>query len=564
MELEGYRFAEPIAEGGMATVYRGEQLSLQRPVAIKVLNRQMQAHDVALEAFERESLIIARLNHPNIVHVIDKGLSANGTPYFVMEYVDGQDLSALIRSADMPPMRRVEICLQICKALAYAHKNGIIHHDVKPANILLDSEYNVKVADFGIARFSRTGKPQSAETDEVMGTLRYMAPELRDASDKANVQSDLYSLGVLMYEWFAGQLPQEGITLAETGIKLPARLVRLIDGCLHLDPSQRPRSVAYLQNQLLRLLKGSHLNATQAENARAAVDKKSFVLLDVLKDNEAGGLYLFQEKSSEEQVLVRKCHLPAEGYDTAAKLSELSHPNIVRVHGVSRNERAFIIVSDYMAGGNLEERLLQVMPVHDFLFQAEKICAALAYAHRHGVYHQHLNAGSIVFDDNDVPMVSGFGLPHLGESSLKASQYEGVRGDLFAAGLLFYRMLIGEMPRWYQDELQQGKAFMRLPAELRGVLVKLLDDKSRVCFEDFSQVSKALSDVNTQLKTLVHRPKPVPEKVDQDKKKLLLLLLLVLFFLTLLNTSVLVMFGLDSEIIQALRISLANLTTDTY
>ncbi len=563
MELEGYRFAEPIAEGGMATVYRGEQLSLQRPVAIKVLNRQMQSQDVALEAFERESLIIARLNHPNIVHVIDKGLSESGTPYFVMEHVDGQDLSQLIRRADTAPMRRVEICLQICKAIAYAHKNGVIHRDIKPANILLDAEYNVKVADFGIALFSRAASHHTREGGEVMGTLRYMAPELRESFGEANVQSDIYSLGVLMYEWFAGQLPQEGVTLAETAANLPPRLIQLIDACLKPDPQQRPHSLAYLQNQLLRLLKGSHLNSKQAENARATVDKKSFVLLDVLKDNEAGGLYLFQEKNSDAQVLVRKCALPAEGYEIAARLSELSHPNMVRVHGVSRNERAFIIVSDYMAGGNLEERLLQTVAVQDFLVQAEKICAALAYAHRHGVYHRYLRASSIVFDANGAVKVTGFGLPHLDESPPEKNLAEGIEGDLSAAGSLFYRMLIGELPRWYQGELQQGKAFMRLPAELRAVLVKLLGGEKNAHFGDFSQVAKALAAVNTELKTLVHAPEVVAEKEDQDKKKLLLLLLLVLFFLTLLNTSILVMFGLDNEIVQALRSSLANLSTDT-
>ncbi len=570
MDLAGYQFGEQIAEGGMATVYKGVQLSLHRPVAIKVLSRQMQAHDVALEAFERESLIIAQLNHPNIIHVIDKGMSAQGSPFFIMEYVDGQDLGALMREDVVPPMRRVEICLQICKALGFAHRNGIIHRDIKPGNVLVDGELNVKVVDFGIALLARKDVGDDVDSaQEVMGTLRYMAPELRKSISQANEKSDIYALGVLMFELFTRQLPQPGQTIENLGIKIPPRLQKLIDASLSEDPEQRPASVMVMHDQLLQLLRGAHLNPKQAAKAKNTLDKKTFTLLDILADNERGGLYLFQEKNTDAQVLVRKCNSPSPGYEVALKMAEVSHRHLVRVHGVSKNERAFIIVSDYMIGGSLQERLIRPLAPEDFLPIAQQICSGLQFAHQQNLFHGNLKADAVFFDESGAVKLGAFGLEDASKIADQGDavsndltggvQLTGVQRDIRDAGKLFYRILVGEEPRWYRGRLQQGKALMRVPEILRLTLIKMLGEDGGEGFLRMSAVSESLDTFNEELKTQILVQESVPEPVAQEKKKILLLLLLVLFFLTLLNTSVLVILELDNDIIQSLRESLRNL-----
>ena len=570
LDLAGYEFGEKIADGGMASVYHGTQLSLRRSVAIKVLSQKMQAESVAREAFERESLIIAQLNHPNIIHIIDKGITPEGTPYFIMEYVDGQDLSQVMRSGIVPPMRRVEICLQICKALAYAHKNGVVHRDIKPGNILVDKELNAKVLDFGIALYSEAGE-LAEESSEVMGTLRYMAPELQQSTRLANVKSDIYSLGILMFELFTGQLPMARKSVKEQGFKLPPRLERLIDACLAVDPDNRPDSFMDMHNQLLQLLRGSHLNQQQAAKAKETVDKKTFTLLDILSDSDRGSLYLFQENHTAAQVLVRKCERSTSAYEAGRKLAELSHPNVLRVHGVSKNERTTIVVTDFLAGGSLQERLIRPTSLENFLPLARQMCAGLSFAHKHDIYHRNLDASNVLFDDNGTVKLTGFGIAHGGEAEVsdtmtslsearnKIAPNSPEQLDLFDCAVIFYRMLVGERPRWYLGRLQEGKAFMRLPATLRFTLVKMLGANARETFQSVGEVAGLLEQLNEELATLILPVEQVKIGVVKEKKKLLLLLLLVLFFLTILNTSVLMIFGLDNEIIHALRVSLSEL-----
>jgi len=270
VKLDGYSNLIKIGEGGMAHVYRGIQDSLQRPVAIKLLINDLSFDEEARHRFERESYIIARLNHANIIHVIDRGINREEMPYFVMEYVEGIELSTAAKIRNISYSEKIDIIIQVLKALSYAHNNNVIHRDIKPDNILIDDDCNVKILDFGIAQFYE-GKGKSGErtcTGTIMGTYNYMSPEQRKSSENVSAQSELYSVGVVMYGLFTGKLPTgrypDPMVLNQD---IPQELNALILKCLNTNPDDRPRSAEQLKTQLLALSKGAHLN-TEKKTSR--------------------------------------------------------------------------------------------------------------------------------------------------------------------------------------------------------------------------------------------------------------------------------------------------------
>lgn len=499
LQLPGYKFTTKIGEGGMAAVYKGQQLSLARPVAIKVLNQTMRENDNIYQAFEREAVIIARLNHPNIIHVIDRGIGESGTPFFIMEYIDGVDLATMMRDGQLPLQKKIEICVQICKALSYAHRNGVVHRDVKPANILVDDEFNAKVLDFGIALFCRednslatNNKDSSVSDSEIVGTYNYMAPELKTSVVTATDQSDIYSLGIVMYELFAGYFPNSECLLKppeQTG--LPENMAKLVMACLAESPADRPKSMIDVHDRLLQLLHGSHLNKKQVQRANDTFKKKSFSLLDVIRETKKKSIYLFIEKNSGQQFVVKKITGAFQGYETAQSLAKLSHKNIVQVHGASKNERTFIVVMDYVRGGSLQDRLLKPYKMDDFLRLANQMCQGLIKVHSLNILHGNLRPTNILFDTDDNVKISGFGIKpknidqqeiDAGGKKLKSSprDYKLLQeplcpqSDIYALGMIFHIMLIGNLPRYSNLEFNPGRAFKRLPPSLQDILRKML------------------------------------------------------------------------------------------
>jgi serine/threonine-protein kinase len=301
MHLDGYSKLLKIGEGGMAYVYKGIQESLQRPVAIKLLVSELSRDEEAMRRFDRESYIIARLNHPNIIHVIDRGVSADATPYFVMEYVEGMDLGTASKINNISHKDKIDIIIQLLKALSYAHQNNVIHRDIKPENILIDDNNNVKILDFGIAQFYEEHKKLSNQTSSgtVMGTYNYMSPEQRESSDNVTEQSDLFSVGVVMYELFTGKIPT-GVFPEPIRIngEIEPELNKLILHCLNQNPRQRPASAEQLKNHLLEISQGSHINEEQRIQAEHGITriKSNFLLLDILREDKFGSVYLYQQR----------------------------------------------------------------------------------------------------------------------------------------------------------------------------------------------------------------------------------------------------------------------------
>ena len=211
MQLSGrYRLDARIGAGGMSTVYRAFDLTLERPVAVKLMHRELAASDSdQLERFRREARAVARLSHPHIVGVIDAG-EDEGRPYIVLEYIEGETLKDRIRRMGRLPIDEgIAYAIEIARALGCAHARHIVHRDIKPQNVLIDAEGSAKVTDFGIAR-SLQDEGLTAD-GRVLGTTDYVSPEQAMGHD-VNGQSDIYSLGIVLYEMLTGDVPFRGET----------------------------------------------------------------------------------------------------------------------------------------------------------------------------------------------------------------------------------------------------------------------------------------------------------------------------------------------------------------
>lgn len=205
--LGPYQVIAEAGKGGMATVYRARQTSVDRDVAIKVILKGIAGDSDAVQRFQREARLIARLEHPHILPVYDFD-GSHEPPYIVMRYLDGGTLKDVMAQGLLPRDEVAYLMWQVCSALDYAHRQGITHRDVKPSNILIDREGNAFVTDFGIARFSAgDGKKRITGTGMIVGTPDYMSPEQAMGSDDVDYQSDIYALGVMLFEMLTGELP---------------------------------------------------------------------------------------------------------------------------------------------------------------------------------------------------------------------------------------------------------------------------------------------------------------------------------------------------------------------
>jgi serine/threonine-protein kinase len=211
-----YRLQARIGSGGMSTVYRASDETLERQVAIKLMNREVSTDSDQLERFRREARAVAQLSHPHVVGVIDAG-EDDGRPYIVFEYVEGETLKQLIRrEGRLPVPEAVAYAIEIARALGAAHARHIVHRDVKPQNVLIDEEGSAKVTDFGIAR---TLDEEGLTADgRVIGTTDYVAPE-QALGHVVTGQSDLYSLGVVLYEMLTGEVPFKGESQVAVAMK---------------------------------------------------------------------------------------------------------------------------------------------------------------------------------------------------------------------------------------------------------------------------------------------------------------------------------------------------------
>jgi serine/threonine-protein kinase len=284
-----YRVEGRLGVGGMSTVLLALDERLERHVAVKLLAEHLADDPTFVSRFRREALAAARLVHPNIVQVFDSGFDESAHQHFiVMEYVPGQSCAEILRDrGHLDVEQAVDIIAQACRGLDYAHRNGVVHRDVKPGNLLVSESGVVKLADFGIAR--ATGQSSITQVGSVLGTAAYLSPE-QARGEEAGPQADLYSLGVVTYQLLSGRLPYEANSLAELALKqqrespiplqrinphVPSTLSEAVALTISVVPEERPRTASELSEMIVDGAAGispwaddaptRHLGASSAE-----------------------------------------------------------------------------------------------------------------------------------------------------------------------------------------------------------------------------------------------------------------------------------------------------------
>lgn len=287
-----YEIINRLGEGGMADVYLAEDLILKRKVAVKLLRLDFRDNPKAKKRFQHEAMAATELDNPHIVGIYDVD-EVEGMQYLVMEYVDGEDLKQYIKDRfPIPYAKVVDIMEQICSAVSEAHRHNIIHRDLKPQNILVDKKGYIKITDFGI---SRAGTEDTmTQTRSIIGSIHYLSPE-QIKGEMATQQSDIYSLGIILYQILTGKVPFNGDTAVSIAIKhsqepmpsvrdfdprIPQALENVVLRATTKDPKDRYRTVNQLADDLNTSLDKSRANESKfiVPDERQKVDEKTRVM----------------------------------------------------------------------------------------------------------------------------------------------------------------------------------------------------------------------------------------------------------------------------------------------
>ena len=451
-----YRFERLIGSGGFGIVSLCRQLSLERPVAIKVLNPDWNRIAQVAERFRREGQIIAKLDHPNIIKVYEQG-ERSEVRYIVEEYFQGEPIDQYLRERDWG--RKLTVLLQVCSALRYAHDQGIIHRDIKPANILVNELGAVKLLDFGVAHYD--ANPSDLTTPQViLGTPKYMAPELRSGADQASPASDIYAFGVMGYEILTGRSLRDNelVHPSQADPRIPRFLGDAIVRCLLPNPAQRPRSFAdlagFFQQTMDQVVFGEtpqekRLNEKPPRRNRIQNLERLFRFKRVLRQEVGVRTLLAHSPNMGRDVVIKMMEAP-RGAERLRELADLMEFHIGEIYGVGKQGNLVIVVTEYLSGGSLEARIGGDGSPLDIAKWLDGIIQALHRAEKATLTHGHLHPANVLFSSEGAVKVVDFGLMAwpgcAGDSQyiLQRPRSSLAEQDRHALGAMAYEMITGE------------------------------------------------------------------------------------------------------------------------
>ncbi len=381
-ELGGFRIDSMIGAGAMAVVYRATQLSLDRPVALKILPKAFAKRQSFVRQFDSETDLLASLNHPNIVNIIDRGREGE-TYYFAMEFVEGTTLGELLATGQVNEKFFIQIMKQCVEALCYAHSKGIIHRDLKPANIMLNDQGMVKIADFGVAGLVAEGKGEQPRKRRVMGTRGYMAPEQAISVDRTDERSDIFSLGAVMYRSLTDTVPDDlpPERPSKLNPEVDPRIDSLVLKCLEVEPDARYQSA----QELLDAVKAYERQISRIQMGCPNCGKENPATQTTCLHCKADLSELFDEcpecgaRNRLDAELCMSC---------ASNLSQLRRQTSVQISKIEENARRLVARHQF---DEAIEKLQQVQEVQGKVFQrarerAQRLAASFEQARRE--YHE--------------------------------------------------------------------------------------------------------------------------------------------------------------------------------
>jgi len=372
-------------------------------------------------------------------------------------FIDGTSLREVIDSTRIQLRTKLEMIVQVCKALDYAHKNGVIHRDVKPSNILVDRHGNARVVDFGIAQIVGVPEGDRTASDVVMGTVSYMSPEQKVSTAAVDQTTDIYAVGVILYELLLGRKPLGHFKLpSQVNPDIDSRFDKIIRKCLDPEPSGRFPTAVELKDAILEI--------TSSEDDRSEQDKLTINesgsltgncrYLDTFKENQYGSTILVENQSNRQLLVIKKNNKGESGRVEAERLQSLANENIIGIIGTGGDRRSTIVVTHYAQGGSLADRMVRPHEWEDALDIAIQVASGLDIAHNNGVIHGNLRPSNVLFDANEVVKLTDFGTPIHYEGPKRRNWYSpperkpSVVGDIYGLGVILHQMLTGRNPAY--------------------------------------------------------------------------------------------------------------------
>jgi len=504
-ELANFRIEKHLGRGGMADVYYGIDINLERPVALKVVDARHRDDPGYAKRFVREAQAIAKLRHEHVIQVYQAG-EVEGLYYFAMEFIDGQGLDELLAEYKEKKQRlafteALRIGRAFASALDYAHEQGIVHRDVKPSNLLIGQDERITLTDFGLAMDVEQGS-----MGEVFGSALYIAPEQARRSSDAVPQSDLYSLGIIMYEILTGRVPFDDPSPTAAAVQhltvepphphefnpdLTEETAHVLLKALNKKPDERYQTGQAYLDALERALLGETIvdrpDSTKALEAKPAVSLANiesltgqqldeYKLESLLGHGGMARVYKGVDINLERHAAIKVIDTPFrdnEDYETRFKLeakaiAQLEHANIVRIYRYGKVNDLLYIAMQFIEGENLHTMLVQHRQEETFMARDEVlriiriVCEALDYAHSKNVIHRDVKPSNIMVNEAGNVFLTDFGLalltevgtrgeilgsPHYIAPEQAMSSASVVNtSDLYAVGVILFQMLTNQIP----------------------------------------------------------------------------------------------------------------------
>jgi serine/threonine protein kinase len=549
-------------QGGIAEIYLGRQKSLDRMVAVKILSPDHAIDPDMVRRFEDESKIIARLRHPHIVHVIDRGID-NGRYYFVMDLIEGITFKKMIEDNDTTLVRKLSVIIQALKALDYAHKNGVIHRDIKPANILIDKDGNALVVDFGIAQILDKDDLEHTQPDVIMGSLMYMSPEQKISSVNIDHTTDIFAVGVILYEILTGEIPQGKFpSPSSLNNTLNPELDKIVLKCLERNPRDRYQSVSRLKDDLLSTL--HRKNNGHKEQKSVGGELKDYIgrlsFLDTLSKTKTTQTHLVEDRADGAMYVLKTLIKSDKGIKEAMLLKTLDRSGFVKILAAGSNSEKSVILMQYVRGGSLEDRLVRVYPPRVALTIFRQIAEVLDRAHKNNLVHGDLRPGNILFDEADNVILTDFGQAanhrldkqnHYSAPEKKKTNHS----DIYSAGVILHRLLTNTLPIFdsYLRLIWQD-SYPKLPVSLKLLMMRMLRNGNQDRPQSFGEVLEEIDKCETELADSGYDEMPAEDSSRKRKlyrPKFVLIMLIILFLGVLLleygETVISFFFGLTSH-----------------